>query len=361
MWADEFGPLVKRQEKRVPVVERGSVDLRQSRGGTARPANTLLGLQRTAGNAAVSTLFPPRADLATRPSAFVLQRQPMPATAQRPTPAAGAALDARDRKVIEDETRAEIVLAFTAFTDACQANITAMRAAAKADAEMAAAVIDIATGFLAPAFAGFVVKKLAKKADALTEVTKTQVQKVLSQNDVFKGIFTGATKVANSAMKIESTTLFGEDDRDALLDRLKQVFQKNAATLAGRVASMPDNELVAVWGAYDADVANVSSYKAVIRDLLAQYAVIRDLGTHKIFSDDTGDREVRMAKLDRGPNYVIIEREGSTFMGDPGPWHLRLTVPAHLESIALRIAAAKGAYLGVMPLSEIKTTGRAFF
>jgi hypothetical protein len=313
-----------------------------------------------AGNAAVSTLLSRHVGDTLSPSTSVLQRQPLPQTEQRPTPAAGV-LNPHDRKVIEDETRAEIVLAFTAFTDACQANLTSMRAAAKAEAEMAAAVIDIATGFLAPAFAGYIVRKLAKKADALTEVTKTQVQNVLSTNDVFKGIFTGATKGINSALKIESTTLFGEDDRDALLDGFKRIFQKNAATLAGQVANMSDNRLVAVWAAYDADVADVTAYKAVIRDLLKQYDVIRDLGTHDIFSEDTGDREVRLAKLDRGPDYVIVEREGATFMGDPGPWYLRQTVPAYLEGVALRMARAKGADIGVLPMAKIKTTGRAFF
>jgi hypothetical protein len=312
-----------------------------------------------AGNAAVLTLVSRSIGNGESPWTSVLQRQPLPEKGQRPTPAPGV-LDPHDRKVIEDETRAEIVLAFTAFTDACQANITSMRAAAKAEAEIAAVVIDIATGFLAPAFAGYIVRKLAKKADALTEVTKTQVQNVLSTNDVFKGIFSGATKVVNSALKVESTTLFGEDDRDAFLDGFKHLFQKNAATLVGRVANMPDKELVSVWAAYDADVADVTAYKAVIRDLLAQYHVIRDLGTHSIFSDDTGDREVRLAKLDRGPSYVIVEREGATFMGDPGPWYLRMTVPEHLEGVALRIARAKGADIGVLSMSEIKTTGRAF-
>src|SRR4051794_37677047 len=109
-----------------------------------------LALQRTAGNQAVNTL---------------LARQTKTTEAPLPPKTGGSIVVLPDeRQTIKDETTAEILTAFTAFTDACQANLTAMKAAAKADAEIVAMVIDIATGFLAPAFATWFSRKLAAKA-----------------------------------------------------------------------------------------------------------------------------------------------------------------------------------------------------
>src|SRR5207245_11123577 len=146
---------------------------------------------------------------------------------------------APDRKRMEAETGAEIVLAFTAFTDACTANITAMKAAAKADAEFNAMLIDIATGFLAPAFASYVASKFLSKATELSdEVSKNVVTRLISQNDLLKATFTGATKTVSTELKIHSTQLFGEEAESALLDGLKTAFQKNAVALSGSLGTM---------------------------------------------------------------------------------------------------------------------------
>ena len=195
-------------------------------------------------------------------------------------------LTPQDRAVIVGETQMEIGTAFTAFTDACTANITAMKAAAKAEAEMFALVLDIATGFAAPAFANWATAKWVAKLnssaaasmakDAAAAATKSEPAKllgVISHSDALKAKFTGVSKIAGDQIKRNATALFGEQDEDVLLDHLKSRFQAGAVTLAGRVADpkLSEAELLSIWIAYDPSVADVSAYKPQIKALLEQY------------------------------------------------------------------------------------------
>src|SRR5262245_42994317 len=95
-------------------------------------AAAVLALPQTAGNQAVARL---------------LARTPAGPIPPEPQPTDETWLD---METIRDETKAEILTAFVVFCDACDANVTAMKAAAKAQAEAAALFIDIAAGFLAP-------------------------------------------------------------------------------------------------------------------------------------------------------------------------------------------------------------------
>jgi hypothetical protein len=263
----------------------------------------VLQLQRTCGNAAVSRLMA-RTPAASRAAIAatghnVLARDPRTAAPDAPSPAGTERsvpapdlldpellLTPQDRAVIVGETQMEIGTAFTAFTDACIANITAMKAAAKADAEMFALVLDIATGFAAPAFANWATAKWVAKlnssaaasmakdtAAAAAKAEPAKLLGVISHSDALKAKFTGVSKVAGDQIKRNATALFGESDEDVLLDHLKSRFQAGAVTLAGRVADpkLSEAELLSIWIAYDPSVADVFAYKAQVKALLDQY------------------------------------------------------------------------------------------
>jgi hypothetical protein len=231
--------------------------------------SSVLALQRSAGNHAVARV------LAREP-----QAGPFPAPGeQRPD-------EWLDLETVREETKAEILLAFAVFCDACDANVTAMKAAAKANAEAAALFIDIATGFLAPAFAvamsptfvGRLTIKLAEKA--VIPQPDEKIKELITSTDMLKAGFTGGTKIVSDQLKRNSTRLFGEGPEEAFLDEMKTEFQRNAVTLVGRVHNMYSPELLAVWGAYDAEVANINTYKATIKTLLDQFHAIESIGSN---------------------------------------------------------------------------------
>jgi hypothetical protein len=285
--------------------------------------------------AAIPSEIRPRADVQRWPTTI-------PPPGQRPTATAQGGITPGDRRIIEDETRAEIVLAFTAFTDACQANLTSMKAAAKAEAELRALFIDIAVGFLAPGLATYIVGKMAARAaEKLSEtVSKTTVRQLISDSDLIKASFQGAGKTVGQAIKARSTTLFGEAAEDALLDGLKVEFQSNAVVLAGQVGGMTDAQLVSVWLAYDPQSANVITYKGAIKEILAEYHDVQDIGTHEIFSDDTADTEQRLVFI-LTVGWAIAAREKESLIYDAGPWSFRRLVPSYfLEAAKKRDAKA---------------------
>ena len=102
---------------------------------------------------------------------------------------------------IREETKAEIIVAFSVFLDACDANVTAMKAAAKAESEMAALSVDIVGGFLAPAFSvvagptvlGRLTHKLSEKM--VVPQPEEKLKELINSTDLLKAGFTGATKV----------------------------------------------------------------------------------------------------------------------------------------------------------------------
>jgi hypothetical protein len=310
--------------------------------GRARPdvaaidsGPALLDLQRLAGNTAVYRLMSQGA--ATRPLAVQRWPIPIPEPGVRPTVAPQVALSPKDRKTVEDETRAEIVLAFTAFTDACTANITAMKAAAKAAAELRALFIDIATGFLAPAIANWIVGRMAAKATEklADEMSRAKVTKLISDTDLYKASFTGATKAVNQALKDNSVRLFGDTAEDVLLDHLKSMFQANAVTLSGEVSSMSDERLIAIWTTYDPQAADVIAYKKVIKQLLDEFHVVEAIGVEEIFSDDTQDIERHLIYVP-GTGYCYAQRDKESLIYSAGKWQFRGIVPAYFVEEAKR-------------------------
>jgi len=171
-----------------------------------------------------------------------------------------------DRHAIELAVTGYISLAFSAFTNATVAHAASIKNAAKAKAEVYAAIVDVFTGFLAPVFANWAVGRLVAKAEAAAvgPLAQEAAKKLFSQPDAFKASFTGATKIANQVMKSNANALFGQTEIDAFALALRNTFQRGAAAILDRLTTMTDAELLAVWTAYDPDNADESAYRKVL-------------------------------------------------------------------------------------------------
>lgn len=236
-----------------------------------REPHALLAMQRSSGNRAV---------------AGIVARQPQPQAGPAPAVPLEEAESKRvapaDRHAIEIANATDIALAFTAFSNATAAHTAAIKNEAKAKAELYAAIIDVATGFLAPVFAGWAVGKLTALAaqEPFVQTTKKAVEKLISSQDFFKASFTGATKVANQVMKSNANALFGETEIEAFAHALRDTFQAGAGAVAGRLTTMTDDELLATWTAYHPQVANETAYRQVLGGLFARYQTqVEPIGT----------------------------------------------------------------------------------
>ena len=141
--------------------------------------------------------------------------------------------------------------------------------------------IDIATGFLAPAFADWISRyatSLPKGISSLSAQMAVDAQRALANKDAMKASLVGATKFIGTEVQNHATTLFGEGAEDQLLDGFKRGFQSDAVTLSGQIPHMSDDELLATWVAYSPERANVTTYKVAIDRLLRHFWAVQDLG-----------------------------------------------------------------------------------
>jgi len=279
------------------------------------------------------------------------QQQPVPleeAEANRIPPA--------DRHGLEIAAAGEIALAFTAFSNATAAHAAAIKNEAKARAEMIAAVVDVATGFLAPVFANWVTGKLMSKATsaAFSEWTKKALAGLITQQDAFKAAFTGATKLANQIMKSNANALFGETEIDAFALALRNTFQRGAVTLLDRLTTLTDAELLAVWTAYDANNADESAYRQVLAGLFKRYQEqVEPIGT-KVSPGPEGEPgassgvyEVQLAMRKRLANLTVWTS---------GEINLWAWITPDMEPIARAKATALGLGISTIALKDVNVT-----
>ena len=269
--------------------------------GSAVPtsqAHTLLALPLAVGNSAVA-------------AGLVRHPQPQPPPPVPLVEAEAKRIPPADRHGIELATSGYISLAFTAFSNATAAHAAAIKNEAKARAEMIAAVVDVATGFLAPVFANWVAGKLVGKATiaAVDPITKKAIVSLISRQEVFKAAFTGATKIANQVMKSNANSLFGETEIDAFALALRNTFQRGAAAVLDRLTTMTDTELLAAWIAYDPDNADESAYRQVLAELFKHYQKqVEPIGTESAgegYSASQGLYEVQLATRKRLANLIV--------------------------------------------------------
>jgi hypothetical protein len=255
------------------------------------------------------------------------------------------------RDAIEKAVVGYIPLAFTAFSNATAAHAAAIKNEAKAKAELLAAIVDVVTGFLAPVFANWVAGRLMAKAT--DTVTKSAVVALISKQDVFKAAFTGATKIANQVMKSNANALFGETEIDAFALGLRNTFQRGAASILDSVTTLTDEQLIAVWLAYDPENADETAYRKVLGTLFNAYQTqVEPIGQHVTIgapseggfgsseSVDSGLYEVQLA---RGSRLATL----AVWSG--GQTYLTAWVTSDMAAIARAKATALG--LGAKPIA----------
>jgi hypothetical protein len=293
-----------------------------------------------------------------RVAPLTLARQPPQQQQPPPVPLEGAdanRIPPADRHGIELAAAGYIPLAFTAFSNATTAHAAAIKNEAKAKAELIAAVIDVATGFLAPVFANYVVSKLTAKAAATAteQVTKKAVVTLISKQDFFKAAFTGATKIANQVMKSNANALFGETEIDAFALALRNTFQRGAGAVLDRLTTMTDDELLAVWTAYDPDNADESAYRHVLGDLFKHYQdQVETIGDKSPPieggpSSSSGVFEVQLATRKRLANLTVWST---------GEKYLWAWISPDLDAIARAKANALGLPITTVALTDVNVT-----
>ncbi len=180
-------------------------------------------------------------------------------------------LDPAQRNELQRITGDRISMAYTDFVSALQAHKEAIKAAAKAAAEMFALVVDVGMGFLIPGLAkglGNVVNNIPVKAPEFFYSAAIRLQ----NPDFAKALVTGATKVGNKLIKDNAMALFGETEDDAFLDKLQGQFRIGFTATNEGLPSLSDDQVTAVCAAFDPSATNKGAYKAQIGDLLKKFS-----------------------------------------------------------------------------------------
>jgi hypothetical protein len=291
-------------------------------------------LQRSAGNAAVSRLL-------ARGSAAALARAPAPMPApesSEPGECVPTRMSEVERTRWEREAGEHVTQAKPSFNSACAHHRDSLNAQARARAEAAALLVDVATAFLAPAFTrcatGVLLEQINEKADA--GVAKSLAGFLLDA-DFVKAEFTAATKTFSATAKVHAMKLFGETEQDALLTAAERGFGAYVQDVTDSLGDMSDEQLIAVWWAYSDENTNVDVYREAIGEILAQYdQFVEALGsaTHEIGDSDEVDVETRvyLAPM-HGGVFPILVHTADINMGSPRR-EFRGYVPEQLEEPA---------------------------
>jgi hypothetical protein len=185
-------------------------------------------------------------------------------------------LSAQERSELRILTGNDIDKAFAAFLAACGDHKDALKAAAKAEAEVIALVIDVLTGFLAPAvgraLGGLAGRLPLSASPSLTYLRVLNlVENLLENTDATKAIFTGVMKTAGTTLKVKATALFGEGEADLFLTQLADWQQQQAHDLDAQLPHLSDEELVVIAAAHLPEVSNASAYRERIGNLLTAF------------------------------------------------------------------------------------------
>lgn len=187
-------------------------------------------------------------------------------------PVAGRALvlAAEERAQIIHEATTNIPLAFTQFVVACNRVASAIKDAAKKEAEFAAMLIEVGVGFLAPG----VVNGLAHVGDLMhadRSVNSERLVALLRNRDLNKAFLAGAAKRKATGVKRDASAIFAGASPDEYLMRLMDATQAAFSAVAAGLRTDPDEEIVAVWGAFHPAVANQATYTPLVANLVRRF------------------------------------------------------------------------------------------
>lgn len=190
-------------------------------------------------------------------------------------------LSALERQNLERLTGNDIDRAFAAFLAACSDHKDAIKAAAKVEAEILGAVIDVLAGFLAPA----VSRSLSRFANQLPlspsmSGAHLNALALLDTPDFTKAAFTGVMKATNTFLKVNSMALFGEGEADNFLVHLADWQQQQAHDLDAQLPKMSDEVLLVIAAAHLPAVSNLSAYRERLSTLLEKFQKeVQPIGT----------------------------------------------------------------------------------
>jgi hypothetical protein len=202
----------------------------------------------------------------------------------------GLPLSAKQRERFEKETHSRLNQALTAFTDAAKSHAEALKAKAKADAEIAALTLDIFFGLSAPVFAGLVMagggrlKRAAEKISGVLSLGKNEAAKtvkLISESDFLKETFKAIGKIGTTAIKANAVALFGESEGDVFARHLRVSMHRGVQAITDRIGDMTDDELLATWAAYDFDFTNEEVYAETLKATFGAFDdLVAPIGKH---------------------------------------------------------------------------------
>jgi hypothetical protein len=282
-------------------------------------------------------------------------------TVRRPDdPFAGRFLEKETRNDLELNARGRVDRAFTAFVSAIKDHKDALAAAARAQAELAAMVIDVFTGFLAPG----VGRALGRLANALPLKTTSsyaylKALDLLDNPDITRATFTGVTKAVSSTLKINAKALFGEGEVDQFLTWLEVEQQRIVQGLAERTPFLSDLELLVLNLVYEADVANVVVYRKVIGDIVTRFQrEVEPIGQVTFHGGEWGgstSTDVYWVEKDGKKRLALLNYVSAGFYG--AFWFVRWISP-EMHALALQKGlAANKRGIETVPLSKVRAPG----
>ncbi len=179
----------------------------------------------------------------------------------------GGVLSPATRQLLAQQTAVFAAKAYAMYADDCQLLNVELEKAAKSNAEWLALMVDVGMGFYIPFMGKSIIGAIEKLG--LESGAATFVKGVLTDNDIAKAIFTGATKTSCQKIKDESKALFGVMPAQQILGILLAGMDSWTDELITTAHQLPEDQLVALWGVLQR--VEPGSYKAELSKLVTKY------------------------------------------------------------------------------------------
>ena len=179
-------------------------------------------------------------------------------------------LSEQERNDLKREVGDRMGVAYTQFTTATRRQQAALKAQAADRAAMAALVVDVFMGLLAPGV-GRAIAGLAGNLPIRASTVAYRAAVAALDESRNSRIFSAAWKFGNSALKSHLSAVYGEGDVDLFVAGLRTGLAEQLQAMRGRLDVMGDDELVVLAAAYDTSVANEQTYLEKVVQLTRQY------------------------------------------------------------------------------------------
>jgi hypothetical protein len=132
--------------------------------------------------------------------------------------------------------------------------------------------------------------KLASEADSAAQAAvrardSADPVKLITEADILKEGIKGTAKAAGTTIKLNASALFGETDVKKFAVELQSQFRAGVEALTHKIAEhkLSDQQLLAVWAAYSAEVADITAYRDALRQVFDDFKTyVRPIGSDKV-------------------------------------------------------------------------------